>query len=346
ELFAYCRDGNFREVRAIAVHFPYILSLTDAAGFSALHHAGISGDPVFFSQVLSLYRDPRTFVLKSLMYESEEELLEDIEQGFQVCTVAAQGSDDSPVKEGRVRSSGQQTKAEEAGVMPGDVLEACTGTAFMSYRQPPPSAPDVLNALRAGRYGSFGFPVTLDFRGSAAIEILCKDGWTPSHAAAGRGCRGDHQILMQLLSEEDSARLAQDIIGLTAGHWAHLNTRSTAHAHRRPLSAGPRGAVRRPVSAVKQKEAGDPSLKPRPTSALRQQAEVAARHPPSHIEQAANAASGPSGPCLSRPMTPANGLRASTGSQGSRSIGATARDLKEMMRRGVQTPGGVDLLVL
>lgn len=49
---------------------------------------------------------------------------------------------------------------------------------------------------------TFGFPVTLEFRGNAALEILCKDGWSPAHGAAGRGALGDRLILSQLLGEE------------------------------------------------------------------------------------------------------------------------------------------------
>ena len=32
-------------------HYPYLLGLTDAHGFSALHHAVVSGEPVFISKV-------------------------------------------------------------------------------------------------------------------------------------------------------------------------------------------------------------------------------------------------------------------------------------------------------
>eukprot|EP00913_Durusdinium_trenchii_P009687 g9103.t1 len=55
------------------------------------------------------------------------------------------------------------------------------------YRQPPPLHKNILESLRS-KYvsSSFGFPVTLEFRGNAAVEILAKDGWTPTHSAAGR----------------------------------------------------------------------------------------------------------------------------------------------------------------
>lgn len=33
-------------------HYPYLLSLTDAHGFSALHHAVMSGEPAFISKAV------------------------------------------------------------------------------------------------------------------------------------------------------------------------------------------------------------------------------------------------------------------------------------------------------
>eukprot|EP00438_Fugacium_kawagutii_P036602 Skav217812 [mRNA] locus=scaffold889:69820:83430:+ [translate_table: standard] len=122
--------GWFGEVRAMVSHYPYLLALTDAHGFSALYHAVMSGEPEFLSK-------------------------------------------------------------------------ACSGTGFLSYRQPPPLNKNILECLRktAGKTlgktvgskyvsTSFGFPVTLEFRGNAAIEILAKDGWTPTHGAAGRAFAG------------------------------------------------------------------------------------------------------------------------------------------------------------
>ena len=35
----------------MVAHYPFLLGLTDAHGFSALHHAVMSGDAVFISKV-------------------------------------------------------------------------------------------------------------------------------------------------------------------------------------------------------------------------------------------------------------------------------------------------------
>lgn len=298
ELFYYCRAANFREVRAIAVHYPYLLSLTDPHGFSALHHAAMCGDPAFLSQVLELYRDPKTHSLKVVMYESEEELLSDIARGFKVINAAMP---DEELPQARVSAPGQDAKAAVAGIMPGDSLEVISGPTILSYRQPPPMVPDILDALRSGRTTSFGFPVSLDFRGSAAAEILGRDGWTPAHAAAGRGGRGDRQILMQLLSEQDQAQLVKDISGCTPGHWCYIEKRASAHSHRRPLSAGPCGlsGPRRPIEAKWQKEEAAALLRPQSAAGTR----------PSHkapvaVEKKASSATSSAIPAISRPVTP------------------------------------------
>jgi len=245
ELLVYCRNGNFREVRAIVTHYPYLLSLTDAHGFSPLHCAEMSGDPTFVSQLLQLYRDPRTFVLKHLNYETEEELLRDVALGVQVrCAVGPRmGMDLGPAT---VRRVGEGSLAEVAGLMPGDIVEAVSGASLLSHRQPPPSAEDVMDALREGQSGSFGFPVTLEVRGSACTEILVRDGWTPCHGAAGMAAGGQYRnILEQLLAEQERASAAQDAIGCTPQHWLQLERRATQEKGqlRRPLSAGPRGAA-------------------------------------------------------------------------------------------------------
>ncbi|CAJ1357950.1 unnamed protein product [Effrenium voratum] len=244
DLFTYCEVANFREVRAMVSHYPYLLGLTDAHGFSALHHAVMSGDSLFISKVLELYRDPKTFSLKNLVYETEEELLRDMELGVKVVGRKTEDSE-ATVK---VMSIGPGSKAEEAGLMPGDDLEACSGTGFLSYRQPPPISLDVLESLQSKHVStSFGFPVTMEFRGNAAVEILAKDGWTPCHGAAGRGAHSDKQILWQLLSEEEKAQLVQDMTGCTPHHWSQIEQRMRQRSKRRPLSAGPCGGTRRPA---------------------------------------------------------------------------------------------------
>jgi len=330
DLFAYCREGNFREVRAMVVHYPYLLSLTDAHGFSALHHAAMSSDPNFMSQVLQLYRDPKTFSLKVITYETEEELLSDLELGFHVTSVVV-GSQ----TEAKVLSVGQGSKAEEAGVMPGDVLEACSGTGFLSYRQTPTVAEDVLSTLRSDRSTSFGFPVSLDFRGNAAVEILGKDGFTPSHGAAGRGGPADHKVLMHLLSEEDRAQLAQDMTGCTPGHWLHIAHRASAHANRRPLSAGPRGhgANRRQTGLKLEAEPimACGRVNSRPSTAKKSLAKASAPAADARVEKIHSAVPVimSSAPVMSRPVTPADLVEKINNSRG-----PTAKELAALMQGG------------
>ncbi|CAK8993690.1 unnamed protein product [Durusdinium trenchii] len=238
ELFAYCEASNYRGVHAMVSHYPYLLGLTDAHGLSALHHAVMSGEPAFVSKVLQLYRDPKTFSLKTLIYSTEEELLKDLELGVKVA-----GGKSTEIKINEAVAPG--SKAESAGLMPGDRLEACSGAGFLSYRQPPPLHKNILESLRS-KYvsSSFGFPVTLEFRGNAAVEILAKDGWTPTHSAAGRGAHGDKEILWLLLNEEENARMSKDIAGCTPQHWAHIEQRMRRRSNRRPLSVGPCGSKR------------------------------------------------------------------------------------------------------
>lgn len=242
-LCASCRSGNFREVRALVTHFPYLLSLTDAHGFSALHHAEMSGDPAFVAQLLQLYRDPRSFALKVLRYRSEGELLDDRDRGLEICGVTAQGPTAIGSTAATVRCVGLGTLAEAAGVMPGDTLEAIRGASFLSQRQQPPVAKDVLEALRSGHSESLGFPVTLEFRGSACAQILCKDGWTPSHGAAGMAVgRQYREILGHLLNEQEQAPRARDVGGCTPQQWVQMQGLAIGPL-RRPLSAGPRGVM-------------------------------------------------------------------------------------------------------
>lgn len=314
DLFAYCQDGNFREVRAVVVHYPYLLSLTDAFGFSALHYAAMSSNPAFISQLLQLYRDPATFSRKLVTYDTEEDLEADVALGFEVRVIGKDG-------EVKVTCEGATTKAQQAGVIRDDQLESCSGPGFLSYRQPPPlGAVDVLAALKSGNSSSFGFPVTLEFRGNAALEILGRDGWTPCHGAAGKGGPADRQVLMQLLNEEEQALLARDVSGCTPGHWVHIELRSRAHAFRRPLSAGPRGhgpnrwaSREAPKQQLNYAAATGQTMVPPPSSAMRAGSAIAV------------------GPCLSRPMTPSEPR-----SQG---LGPTAMDLAEVMARPDKATG-------
>jgi len=334
DLFAFCEDANFREVRAMVSHYPYLLGLTDAHGFSALHHSVMSGEPSFIAKVLQLYRDPKTFSIKNLVYDTEEEMERDREMGVEVV-----GRKSESHVEATVVTIGRGSKAEEAGLMPGDRLEACSGTGFLSYRQPPPLSTDILEALRSKNIStSFGFPVTLEFRGNAAVEILAKDGWAPTHGAAGRGAHGDKQILWQLLNEEDKASLVQDMTGCTPGHWAQIEKQMRQRANRRPLSAGPCGC------GWKRRPAKKASL--RPVSKLVMAPSSADAE---DIVRSAPRLSAAPAPCVSRPMSPAspvataNAGTATTTAANSASIGATAKDLAKMMQQSSTKPGHVDL---
>lgn len=77
ELFSRCREANFREVRALVMHFPYLLQLTDESGFTALHYAQLSGDAEFTAQLLDLYHEPRNLARKYVRYERPEQLRAD-----------------------------------------------------------------------------------------------------------------------------------------------------------------------------------------------------------------------------------------------------------------------------
>jgi len=182
-------------------------------------------------------------------------------------------------------------------LMPGDRLEACSGTGFLSYRQPPPLNKNILESLRSKYVStSFGFPVTLEFRGNAAMEILAKDGWTPTHGAAGRGAHGDKQIMWQLLGEEEKAQMVQDPTGCTPHHWANIESRMRQRSNRRALSAGPCGGKRKPA-----KKAKDLSAAP--------------------------------APCVSHPLEGVDREERVVTSDG---IGATARDLALLLSKSLQ----------
>lgn len=245
DLFAYCQDANMREVRAIVCLYPYLLAHTDQNGFTALHYAEMSGDPVFMAKVLQMYRDPKTYTLKVVTYESEKELLNDIRKGLVVQRASTSESEvGTPslalTHKARVRDVGHGTKASQANIMIGDTLEAVTGSSLVSWHQPPPPEDDPLDALREGRPSSFGFPVTLQFLGSASSEILCSRGWTPTHAAAGGGGPQFSEITDLLLSEEANANNAHDVVGCKPLDWLGIVKASEGRNKRkgRPLSAG------------------------------------------------------------------------------------------------------------
>lgn len=237
DLLAYCRAGNFRETRALVAHYPFLLTFTDQYGMTALHHAEMSGDPRFVSQVLTFYRNPRSFVAKQLQYDTEEEMLADYAGGFSIQREYSETLGNVVV----VKFVGEDTLAREAGIMVGDMLETLGGASFLGMRHPPPVGEDILDALRVGSPGSFGFPVTLEFRGSACQEILTRAGWTPAHAAAGFGGSKHQQILEQLLDDHDEGALARDHVGCSPEDWARIYRDTVSKRGRRPLSAGASG---------------------------------------------------------------------------------------------------------
>lgn len=264
DLLYYCREGNFREVRAIAAHYPYLLSLTDSYGMTVLHHAEMSGSPVFVTQVLELYRHPRAYVLKHLSYETLEELETDVARGFEVRGGRAAAALQVQMSHADLGHSivcrvGEDSLARSAGIVPGDTLEAIVGEGFLGPRPEPPAvADDVLAALCRQSGGSL-FPMTLEFRGSALGEILGSDGWAPTHAAAGM-CSGPQfrKILGHLLAEQEQAGAVADAGGCTPKEWLQME-RSIVRS--RPLSAGPAG--RSPIAAA----AGAAGVASRPGSA-------------------------------------------------------------------------------
>lgn len=211
------------------------------------------------------------------------------------------------------------SRAEEAGLMPGDRLEACSGTGFLSYRQPPPLNKNILESLRSKYVStSFGFPVTLEFRGNAAMEILAKDGWTPTHGAAGRGAHGDKQIMWQLLGEEEKAQMVQDPTGCTPHHWANIESRMRQRSNRRALSAGPCGGKRKPAK----KAPKTTKLVLAPSS---QDAE--------EIVRSAKDLSAAPAPCVSHPLEGVDREERVVASDG---INATARDLALLLSKSLQ----------
>jgi len=244
QLCVHCRNGDFREVRALVTHFPYLLSLTDNFGFGPLHHAEMSNNPWFVAQVLKLYRNPKTFALKVVTYEAEEDLLRDQKEGFEFRLDVVESTRLANMQVIRVVSVGPKTAAAAVGVAPGDVLETVGGESFPQL-QPMSQDDDVLIALGT----NVRYPLTLELRGSAATQALSGDGWTPSHGAACHGTSEKHeQVLAQLLSEDINAVVAQDVCGCTAMDLYQLSAEQDGPpprvklGRRRPLSAGPRGA--------------------------------------------------------------------------------------------------------
>lgn len=253
ELFVHCRNANFREARAVIVHFPYLLALTDRHGFSALHHAEMSGNAGFVEKLLALYHDPRAFTNKQVRYESAEALRAD-------CLSCCLARDPSQVSSSRgapsvrryssalmVLSSVPASNAANSGVMSGDTLRAINGEAVERRVRSFTSDGDWTELIIEGALGGRGFPMTLEFRGPACNEILGRDGWTPLHAAAGGGEFYKHVYDTLIADQEDTdvcpgaAYWAQDSRACTPEHWSLIAKHSSGY-RRRPLSAGVHGA--------------------------------------------------------------------------------------------------------
>eukprot|EP00929_Paragymnodinium_shiwhaense_P046810 TRINITY_DN23813_c0_g1_i4.p1 TRINITY_DN23813_c0_g1~~TRINITY_DN23813_c0_g1_i4.p1 ORF type:complete len:360 (-),score=58.63 TRINITY_DN23813_c0_g1_i4:226-1305(-) len=220
--------------------------------------------------MLKLYQNPRTFPLKFLRYETVDEMMLDRDVGVELRLVM-NTAELPAAKLSAVQGAGvilaeripDFSRAAAAGVFTGDVLEAVTNddTGQFSSRQPPPLVLDVFDSL----VSQGQFPLTLEFRGSAAAQILASDGWTPCHGAAGRAAAPQQRrVLQNLVAAAADAIAAQDVCGCTPKDWFTLCKEHEGYAVRaemaeseggrslngskrappaRPLSAGSRGAI-------------------------------------------------------------------------------------------------------
>jgi len=266
ELFVCCRAANFREVRAIAFHFPYLLAMTDNYGFTALHHAEMSGDAEFMEKLLVLYNEPRASVRKFVRYECEEDLRCD---GFRLNggrssmhsregSTPNQSHHSTPIQSAResacitVRLVAPNSIAAAAGVVPGDTLEAVEGALVNGLHRVMVAPDDISAAMNDGQRLEDGYPMTLEFRGAASAEILGRDSWTPLHAAEGGGAH--YKKVSRVLRQEQQKlpTAARDGHGCTPEHWAIINKRGSCGPRRRPLSAGPCPQRRPSLGAVQQ----------------------------------------------------------------------------------------------
>lgn len=248
ELFICCRDANLREVRAIAFHFPWLLAMTDAHGFSALHHAEMSGDADFLSKLLELYNDPKTHMRKFVRYECEEDLALD---GFRLTQNRPSiHSTSTPVTSARSRNSATDgpivvklvdpnSLAAAAGVVPGDTLEEVECALVHGMHTVLLTPDDISDVMNNGARLEDGFPLTLEFDGPASAEILGRNSWTPLHAAAGGGEQYKNVCRVLRQEQQKLPMAAHDGHGCTPEHWRLMSKRSIDGPMRRPLSAGP-----------------------------------------------------------------------------------------------------------
>jgi len=262
ELFVCCREANYREVRAIAFHFPWLLAMTDSYGFTALHHAEMSGNAEFMAKLLELYNEPRAFARKFVKYECEQDLRLD---GFRLqsnrpsihsqATPATISNYSRPSTESErvvVRLVAPNSIASAAGVVPGDTLESVQAAPIHGRHIVNLTPEDVSDVMLHGARLEEGYPLTLEFMGPASAEILGRNHWTPLHAAAGGGAH--YKKVCRLLRQEQQKlpTAVHDGHGCTPEHWRLISKRSTSGPRRRPLSAGP-CPHRRPSLAARQR---------------------------------------------------------------------------------------------
>jgi len=185
-----CREGNHREVKMFGLHYPYLLSLTDRYGYSALHHAAMSGSPEMLKEVLDLYRNPKSFERRYVKYMSEEELCED---GLCLRPGTAGPDDECPLL---VQQVAPRSLSALAGLAAGDVLKVIDGQRIMhdiyqvAHRVRLPTLGEIYNATEGtGRLNCHNFPMTLAFDRPAHVEILGQDTWRWMDSAGGLGTK-------------------------------------------------------------------------------------------------------------------------------------------------------------
>jgi hypothetical protein len=251
ELFICCRQANLREVRAIAFHYPYLLAMTDNHGFTALHHAEMSGNGEFMEKLLGLYNDPRAFVRKFVRYECEEDLRCDglrlsgcrssvqSREGSTPSSTPRQSQQSTDSDKILVRLVAPRSIASDAGVMPGDTLEGVEGALVNGVHRVMVGPDEIVALLNDGHRLEDGYPMTLEFSGAASAEILGRDSWTPLHAAEGGGAHYNKVSRVLRQEQQKLPTAAHDGHGCTPEHWNIMNKRSTTGVRRRPLSAGP-----------------------------------------------------------------------------------------------------------
>lgn len=233
QLLKYCREADFRNVRALITPHPHLLCLLDRYGQTALHHAVLSGNAEFVTRLMAMYNDPRNFASKVVEYTeaaqvNQEEL--QFEGGLGEALV--------------VSAVRPRSWAHRAGVRKGDTLHAIGNDTVQFVKSNP-------KTLLAEVHAS-GFPAVLEFRGPACAEILDSKGWTPLHSAAARGQKV-YGAMLKLTTPSDADYVeVKDSKGWTPQHWAKLANRLDkasgakleARSKTRPSSAGTHSALR------------------------------------------------------------------------------------------------------